>query len=185
VKYCLGEACRQIRNRLTYGSGSSGEHLTDAADGFALGFAERKELETVTQTLAVTHDGANSQRIGTEGQRDIKRNNFAGFELAGESRAYAVLSEFGGASPAGTEFAALKHADLETGVDGKAGITANVGGRGRGGSAFLAWSCHILIPGLGALALKHTFFLLGSASEAALFQPPIFASLLSKPLISY
>jgi hypothetical protein len=74
---------------------------------------------------------------------------------------------------------------LETGVDGKAGITANVGGRGRGGSAFLAWSCHILIPSLGALELKHTFLLLGSASEAALFQPPIFASLLSKPLISY
>jgi hypothetical protein len=160
--------------------------LTDAANGFTLGFAERKELETITQTLAVTHDSANSQRIGTEGQRDIKRNNFATFELAGERRADAILSEFGGASPASAEFAALKHADLETGVDGKAGITANVGGRGRGGgSAFLAWSCHILIPGPGALERKHTFFLLGSGSEAALFQPPIFASLLSKPLITY
>ena len=144
--------------------------MADTADGFALRFAERKELETVAQALTIADDGADFQRIRTEGQRNIERYNLAGFQFAGERCADAILTHFSGASPTGAEFAALKHADLETGVEGKAGIPANVGGRGRGGSAFLAWSYHILIPGLGPLELKHTFFLLGGASAAAPFQ---------------
>jgi hypothetical protein len=82
-------------------------------------------------------------RTLTEGQRNVERNDLAGFELAGEGGADAILAEFGGASPAVAEFAVLKHADLETDVDGKAREAANVA---RGwrliGLEFFAWSGH-------------------------------------------
>ena len=85
------------------------------------------------------------KRIGTEGQRNFEGNDFAAFEFAGEGGADAVLAEFGGASPAGAEFAVLKHADLHAGVEGKARKTASMGSgrRGRlGGCEFFARSCH-------------------------------------------
>jgi hypothetical protein len=128
--------------QVLYGTGSGGEHFADTADGLALGVAEGEEFEAVTEALAVAHDSANFYGIGTERQRDIERNDFAGFELAGESGADAILTEFGGASPAGAELAALEHADLQTDIDGKARIPANVGRRGRGDDAFFARSCH-------------------------------------------
>ena len=40
-------------------SGLGGEHVADAADGIALGFAEGEELEAIAQALAVADDGAN------------------------------------------------------------------------------------------------------------------------------
>ncbi len=123
---------------------SGGKHFADATNGFALGFAESKELETVAQALTIADDGADFQRIRTEGQRNIERYNLAGFQFAGERGADAILTHFSGASPTGAEFAALKHADLQTGIDDKAGVTANVGRGGRRGSTFLAGSCHSL-----------------------------------------
>ena len=125
---------------------SGGEDFADAADDVTLIVIEGEELKTVAQTLAITDDGAHFQGIGAERQRNFERNDFSGFEVAGEGGADAILTEFGGASPAGAEFAVLKHADLEAGIDGEARKTASVGPGGRcrlGGREFFAGSCHI------------------------------------------
>src|SRR5260370_30668017 len=116
-------------------SRSGGKHFADAADHVALGLVEGEELEAVAQALAIAHDAAHFQGVGTEGQRNFEGDDFSGFEAAGESRADAILTEFGGASPASAEFAVLKHADLHAGVDGKARVAALVGA-GRSGRLF-------------------------------------------------
>jgi hypothetical protein len=131
----------QLTNSLAF----CGEHLADAEDDFALGVAEGQEFEAVAQALAVADDGANFQRVGAEGQRHFERDDFAGFELTGESCADAILAKFGGASPAAAEFAVLKHADLQAEVDGKAGKTASMGrprGCGLIGREFFTGSGH-------------------------------------------
>jgi hypothetical protein len=125
---------------------SGGKDFADTADDVTLIVIEGEELKTVAQALAITDDGAHFQGIGTEGQRNFERNDFSGFEVAGEGGADAILTEFGGASPASAEFAVLKHADLEAGIDGEARKTASVspGGRRRFcGREFFAGSCHI------------------------------------------
>ena len=107
--------------------GFGGQVLADALDGVALAVVEGEEFESVAQALAVADDGADFDGIGRKGQRNFKSNDFAGFEASGESGADAVLSHFGGASPAGAEFSGLKHLDLQADVDGEAGKAASEG----------------------------------------------------------
>ena len=133
------------------GSGFGGEDFADAADYFALGVVEGEELEAVAEAVAVTDDGANLQRVGTERQRNIERNDFAGFEFASERSADAVLSEFGGASPTILEFSGLKHADLHAGVDGEARVAAAVGSGRFIGREFFCRCRHFKFPGLTSL----------------------------------
>src|SRR5580658_8046953 len=81
------------------GSGLGGEHFADAADHFSLGVVEREELKTVAETLAAAHNRPHLQGIGTERQRNLEGNDFAGLELASKSGADAVRTKFSGASP--------------------------------------------------------------------------------------
>jgi hypothetical protein len=116
--------------------GFGGEVLADALDSIALAVVEGEEFETVAQALAVTDDGADFDGIGRKGQRDFDGNDLAGFEVAGEGGADAVLAHFGGASPAGAELSGLKHLDLQADVDDEAGKAAGEGdlaGRGVAG----------------------------------------------------
>ena len=136
-----------------YGSGFGGEQFTDAADHAALGLVEREELKTVAQTLAVTHNGSHSQGVGTEGQRNIEGDDFAGFQVASESGADAVLPKFSGASPTTAEFAGLKHADLHAGIDGKTRETSNISRRRLVGREFFARGCHVSNPVASETAL--------------------------------
>ena len=105
-------------------SGFGGEDFADAVEHFALGVIKGEELEAVAQAFAVTDDGANFQRVRTEGQRNLKRNNFTGGKLAGKRGANAILTEFSGAPPTTMEFPALKHANLHAGINGEALKTA-------------------------------------------------------------
>src|SRR5690348_1181992 len=106
--------------RLCFG----GEVVADAADGVALVVVEGEEFESVTQALAIAHDGTHFDGIGREGQGNFQSHNLARLEAAGESGADAVLAHFGGASPAGAEFSRLKHFDLQADVDDKTGKAA-------------------------------------------------------------
>lgn len=108
-------------------SRSGSEVLTDALNGVALGIAEGKEFESIAEPLAVAHDGADLDGIGSKGQRDFESDDLAGFEFAGESGTNAILTDFGGASPTSAKLAVLKHPDLEAGVESEAGKTASEG----------------------------------------------------------
>ena len=103
---------------------SCGEVLADAFDGVALVVVQGEEFEAVAQSLPIPDDGSDFNGIGRQRQRDFERNDLAGFEAAGERGADAVLPHFGGASPAGAEFAGLKHFDLQADVDDEAGKPA-------------------------------------------------------------
>jgi hypothetical protein len=128
----------------------AGEHFADSMDHVALVIGDGEEFEAVTQALAVADDGTNFQSEAVDRQRNLQGDDFAGFEVAGECSADAVLAEFGGASPATAEFAILEHADLHAGIDGEAREAARVGLVTRGfdrfhrrhGREFFAWGGH-------------------------------------------
>jgi hypothetical protein len=116
--------------------GSAGEVVADALDGVALVVVEGEEFEAVAQALAVADDGSDFDGIGSEWEGNFEGDDFAGFEAAGEGGADAVLTHFGGASPAGAELAGLKHFDLQADVDNETRETAGEGdlaGRSIGG----------------------------------------------------
>ena len=116
--------------------GFAGEHFADASDGFTLGVSKGEEFEAVAEAVAIAHDGADFQWVGAEGQGNFEGDDFAFLEFPGESGADAILTEFGGVSPAVLEVAVLEHADVHAGVDGKTGKAARVGRFG--GSEFFA-----------------------------------------------
>ncbi|SPE28494.1 hypothetical protein SBA2_40056 [Acidobacteriia bacterium SbA2] len=101
--------------------------MADALDGVALAVVEGEEFESVAQALAVADNGADLDGIGREGQRNFESDDLAGFETAGEGGTDAVLTHFGGTSPAGAEFSSLKHLDLQADIDDEAGKAAGEG----------------------------------------------------------
>ena len=73
-----------------------------------MGVSKGEEFEAVAEAVAIAHDGADFQWVGAEGQGNFEGDDFAFLEFSGESGADAILTEFGGVSPAGAKFAGLE-----------------------------------------------------------------------------
>ena len=71
---------------------SAGQVLADPLDGVALGCVHSEEFEPVAQSLGVAHDRPQFDGIRRQRQGNLKGHDLAGFQVAGESRAYAVLA---------------------------------------------------------------------------------------------
>jgi hypothetical protein len=112
---------------LTSQLGFGGQVLADTLEGVALAVVEGEEFEAVAESLTVANDGPNSDGIRSQGQRNVESDDFAGFEAAGKRGADTVLTQFGGASPAGAELTGLEHLDLQADVDGEAGESSGEG----------------------------------------------------------
>src|ERR1700722_7495787 len=120
---------RKERWQLEPRSGFHVQNLTDAAYGFALHLGESQEFETVMQSVAVAHDGANLQWTSAQGQREFEGHDLAEFEVRGESGADSVSAQFRGSSPAGAKLAGLQHFRLDAHIDGEPRITAGFDAR--------------------------------------------------------
>lgn len=121
----------RLRNRLLDGvrSGQLGLGLqvfANPADGIALAFVQREEFESVTESLAISNDRPDFNRIRRQGQWNVERNDFPRLKTSRQSSPDSILAHFGGTSPARAELARLKHLYLETNINRETGEAAGV-----------------------------------------------------------
>ena len=153
---------------MPFTSGLGGEVFADSADGVALALVQGQEFEAVAKSLAIADNGANLDGIRSERQGDVESDDLTWFEAAGESGSDSVLANFGGTSPAGTEFPRLKHFDLQADIDRETGeAPGEIGFSARPMAGGSAGSCSCS-SGSGP-----GFILSAHANSAARFGPSV------------
>ncbi len=112
-----------IESGIREGSGNVCQYHADLAQSQLLFVGHYQEFESAAQSVAVTHQRAQFDDVGSKRYGELQRYNFSSLQFRAESRANAILAEFIDSAPAGRSQTVTKNRDLNARVVAIAGET--------------------------------------------------------------